>query len=192
MTRPYAGAVKDPWTQTSAEPLQFERQYVTDADYPKRLSKAFVSLALSKPRAWMSLALTVLVAILIVVEGATFHGANSDGGLLATDFLIAVILVVLSTLALAFGVWRTYARNRRRFAASIPTGSLIAIGFRDETVASRGPQGHGEVNYSVYQSVDRRGDFVFLRQRGMRSYGALPAELFTPESLAWLRSKVTK
>lgn len=178
--------------KTDTEPLRFEGKYVTDADYPRRLALAFLSFTLSKPRTWLPFGFTLVVAVVIGSEVRGFQSTRMQSDWVASFAPFAVLLVVLAFLALAFGMWRTYVRNRRRFTASIPAGSLLTIGFRDTTIASKGPQGNSEVNYSVYQSVEARGNFVFLRQRGIRLYGALPAEMFSTESLAWLRSKIAK
>jgi hypothetical protein len=139
------------------------------------------------------LVVSVLLVPIIALGLEYLNPTDTSGGqpplYLFIPFWILLVVVVLLQL-LGFAI--VHGRQRRRFVATIPTGTILAIGFRDETMVNKASQGTSETSYKAYKSLHESGGFVFLRHRGVPLFSSMPAELFTPESLAWLRAKVTK
>lgn len=128
----------------------------------------------------------VLIAIFVVVAVVTGLGIVSQHGRITAAvvcglgfLLIFVILAVVEE-----------GTRRRRIALFAKPGAVYSLTFAKETIAISTPDSSNAVNYTYYDRIAEQGDFVFLRVRGTRIRSVLPRQLFTPESLAFTRSKI--
>jgi hypothetical protein len=175
--------VTDPQS-TPSEPLRFYRSFTVGPDFPSKLAVASFRYLLFSP---LGLVRVLVVAIAFAVA-AYLSTVQSNGqayafAIAGLGFLGFVVLIAVAT-AIGFIVERGRLRDR------VPPGTEFAVGFRDATILMRSPMDTAEVAYTKYQAFEEVGDFVLLRQRSSRVLNFLPAECFTPESLAYLREKI--
>ncbi len=171
---------------TPTDQLRFERTYTTDVDYVGRLVKSFAAYNYSQPSTLVRIAL-----LLVLGTGVSISASLSEGP--GPAYLVpttAVVVFALILIGVLIGFRLNVGRLRKQLAATVPVNSNYAIGFRRDTMMVRGPLSNVEVSYRAYESVATRGDFVFLKNRGARVRTLLPGQLFTPESLAYLREKI--
>jgi hypothetical protein len=167
--------VTDPAT-TAPEPARFEGQYTIDSNYPSRLANAFFRHVSFKPARWLPS---------VVLTGALFAVGVWLGSYYWVIGFAGVIGFAMS-IPIAIG------RTRSRLEQIAPAGGQYAIAMRDESLTVHAPLGTSQVAYRAYESLGTGGGFVFLRQRASRIYTILPTELFTPESLEFLRAKIDR
>ena len=160
------------------EPLLFERPFTVGSDYPTRFARAFFIYTFTRPRRWI-----VLVLLLLVFTAAFFLSNRNS-----TPLLFPLAYVILLVVIYGVGYFATVRQLRRR----VPPGPTFSVGFRSTTFVIRSPQVSSEVAYSLYQSCQRWGGFVVLRQRVSRVASFLPAEVFTDESFEFLQSKISR
>jgi hypothetical protein len=169
---------------TPAEPLRFYRSFTVGADFPSKLAAASFRYLLFNPAG-----LVRVIAIAVAFAAAVYIttvGTNGQGYALGLGLtgLIGFLLLIAVVTGIGFLV------ERRRLRAQLPGGSEFAVGFRENTLLMRSPRDTAEVAFDKYQSFETSGDFVVLRQRSSRVLNFLPAECFTPESLAYLRDRI--
>jgi hypothetical protein len=175
--------VTDP-APTESEPLRFYRSFTVGPDFPARLAAMSFRFLLFSPAGLVrvfAIALAFAVSAFIVTVGS--KGPGYALALAGYGFAGLVVVMALVT-------WIGFLTERRRFTRTIPPGSEFAVGFRTETILMKSPMNTAEVAFSKYQSVEESGGFLVLRQRSSRILNFLPAECFTPESLAYLREKI--
>jgi hypothetical protein len=175
--------VTDP-APNAAEPLRFYRSFTVGPEFPAKLAAASFRYILFSPVGLVRV-LVVAIAFAITAYISTVQ-SNGQGYALALAGLGFVGFAVIIALGTAIG----FLVERRRLRDRIPAGSEFAVGFRDATILMRSPMDTAEVDYEKYQSFEEVGDFVLLRQRSSRILNFLPAECFTPESLAYLRDRI--
>ena len=161
---------------SAASPILYSATYTTPSGYARALSRSYFAFGQTRPQNVVLLVAVVLIAVLV---GSHF------GGILG-----AVVVLVVEIIALGIGLLRAYRRLSKRSLVIAPEGSTFAIQLKDASVALTGPNASGETDYRAYQSIETRGDFVFLRQRASRIYSVLPAQLFTPEAMSLFITKI--
>jgi predicted anti-sigma-YlaC factor YlaD len=167
----------------ATEPLRFERTYVTGPDYAAKVTSAVYRNLFLKPARLIRL--IVLLAIVVILLAFIFISPSPN----RVGPQIAVVVFILLFAGLMVG---SYFRARRKIAEQIPVGTVYSIGFREDTFSLGSTMVKSELSYRLYTAAVRRGEFVFLTLRSTKRGSPLPAELFTPESLAWLDSKLTR
>jgi hypothetical protein len=170
--------------RTTPEPLRFYRSFTVGPDFPARLAATSFRFLLFSPAGLVrvfAIALAFAVSAYIVTVGSK----GSAYALALAGYGFAGLVVVM---ALVTGIG--FVIERRRFTKTIPPGSEFAVGFRTDTILMKSPMNTAEVAFTKYQSFEESGGFLVLRQRSSRILNFLPAECFTPESLAYLREKV--
>lgn len=155
-------------------PVRFEGQFHVGPDYARRAARGFFTFSLTRPRSWISLVLLVVGLALITLPS----GAN------AWIVLVAAVVAAVVTLLIQ------RSRMLKRFEVIAPTGSEYSIELFDDVLNLSSPLGSSQTLYVAYEAISSRSDLVFLKQRTARIYLVLPVELFTPESLAYLREKI--
>ena len=166
------------------EPLRFYRSFTVGPDFPSTLAAASFRFILFSP---IGLVRVVVVAVAFAASAyISTVRSNGQGYALALAGFGFVGFAVIIAAATGIG----FLVERRRLRARIPAGSEFAVGFRENTILMRSPMDTAEVEFTKYQSFQEVGDFVLLRQRSSRILNFLPAECFTPESLAYLRDKI--
>ena len=166
------------------EPLRFYRSFTVGPDFPARLAATSFRFLLFSPAGLVrvfAIALAFAVSAYIVTVGS--KGAGYALALAGYGFAGLVLIMAAVT-------WIGFVVERRRFTKTIPPGSEFAVGFRTDTILMKSPMTTAEVAFVRYQSVEESGGFVVLRQQSSRALNFLPAECFTPESLAYLREKI--
>jgi hypothetical protein len=167
-------------------PTRFHGSFTTSDGYVQDLVRTFVAYTYSRPRGFLTLVLAIVIGGLAGYEISTTRSHEPAG----VNINTVVVTVVVIALALGAGILLSVRRLRRQFTATIPLNSTYTIWLRDSDLRLRGPLSESTVAYRAYESVETRGDFVLLKNRGSRVRVLLPAQLFTPESLAYLREKV--
>jgi hypothetical protein len=183
MSRPPRRLVTDP-ASSAPEPLRFYRSFTVGPDFPAKLAAASFRYLLVNP-----VGLIRVIAVAVALAAAAYITSlqsNGQGYALTIGLvgLIGFLIVIAIVSVIGFTV------ERRRLRRQIPGGSEFAVGFREKTLLMRSPMDTAEVAYDKYQSFETTGDFVVLRQRSSRILNFLPAECFSPESLAYLREKI--
>ena len=161
--------------------IPIEHEFTADAGYPARLTRALFRFAVTRP---ITVVLLVLIALITMLGAVVVvNSLDSVPQAAASGLLIGILLDVL-VLVLA------YLRTQRRVATIAPAGATYAIGFGETSVRIVSPLSNAEVAYRAFQSVTRRGEFVFLHHRGARLYTALPGALFVGAAYERLRASV--
>ena len=166
------------------EPLRFYRSFTVGPDFPAKLAVTSFRYLLFSPIGIVRV-LVIAFAFAFAAYASTVH-SNGQGYALSVGGLGFAGFVVLIAAATGIG----FVVERRRLRLRIPAGSEFAVGFRDATILMRSPMNTAEVTFTQYQAFEEVGDFVLLRRRSSRILNFLPAECFTPESLAYLREKI--
>ncbi len=166
------------------EPLRFYRSYTVGPDFPSKLARASFRYLLFQP-AGLARVIVVAVALAIAAYISTV-GANGQAYALTISALGLAGFIVVIAVATTVG----FTVERRRFRRRIPEASEFAVGFRSATILMRSPMDTAEFAFTEYQSFEEVGEFVVLRQRSSRILNFLPAQCFTPDSLAYLREKI--
>lgn len=156
--------------------LLFARDYVVTDDYAARLGSTFFRFAAWRPARLLPPVLAIAaISVVAAYVGAPWY-LLTFGGLVG--WVIGLVI--------------NRRRISRRMAAIAQPGATYSIGFRERTLLVTTPRATSETDYRQYEELVTRGDFVFLRLRASRIYSLLPAQLFTPESLEWLRAKMSQ
>jgi hypothetical protein len=177
--------VTDP-VPAESEPLRFYRSVTVGPEFPSRLTRASLRYLLVSPVGFVRvLAVALVFAIAVYYE---IFRSNGPAYALTIATLGLVGFIVLLVIVAGIG----FVIERRRTAIRVPAGSEFAVGFRADTILMRSPMDTAEVEFTKYLSFEESGGFVVLRQRSSRILNFLPAECFTPESLAYLREKIPR
>jgi hypothetical protein len=163
------------------EPLRFARTFVTGPDYPAKVTSAIWRNVYSQPA---RLVRTVILGVIVVALVVAVFISSAPG---SSTFKIGIVVFILIFAAVMISA---FFRSRRKIAEQIPPGSLYTIGFRSDAFTVTGPLVTSTVAYRAYTKAYQQGDFVFLTLRSTGRSSAFPGELFTPESLAWMQSKM--
>jgi hypothetical protein len=151
--------------------------WTTDPGYPKRVSRALVAESLLTKRCagTVALLLTAVVALTVAID------APAGTALMFVGLFVALLVFVYALTGLSL---------RRRMAKQIPTGSTLQVAVGEEHLRIEGPATSGEMSYAAFRGLQVRGDIVLLRTVQAGQFVALPAQLFTEQSLRELRSRI--
>jgi len=152
-------------------------RWTTDAGYPKRVSRAFVAESLVT-KGWARI-LALLLTGVVVVAVAT--DASAGTGLMFVALFVALVVFAYVVIGLSL---------RRRMAKQIPTGSTLQVALGDDRLWFQGPAASGEMSYAAFRGLQVRGDIVLLRTVQAGQFVALPAQLFSEQSLRELRGRI--
>jgi hypothetical protein len=95
---------------------------------------------------------------------------------------IATILIALPLVS-----WTIYRRLRRECAAIATPGGAFETGFGPTSLVIKTPLSESRMDYTDFDTVDVRRDFVILKHRGIRVYSVLPIGLFPAVDLDRVR-----
>jgi hypothetical protein len=166
------------------EPLKFYRSFTVGPDFPARLAATSFRFLLFNPAGLVRIfAIALALAVSAYIVTVKSNGSAYALALAGYGFAGLVVLMAVVT-----GVG--FLVERRRFTNTIPPGSEFSVGFRTDSILMKSPMNTAEVAFSKFQSFEESNGFVVLRQRASRILNFLPAECFTPESLAYLREKI--
>ena len=154
--------------------LLFPREYVIDAGFADRVGTAFFRFSAWRPS--RILIPVVAIAVVSVIAGAIG--------------LPWYILTFGGLVGWMVGLFLNWRRLRAQLKKSAPAGGMFAIGFRDDAVVLATPRSTTDNDYRAYEELITYRGFVFLRVRATKSYTLLPGELFTPDSLQWMRDRM--
>jgi hypothetical protein len=169
----------------------FEREYVTEADFTRRLATTMAVWTATRPPAifvWVVLLVgaSVLTGIAVLGTALVIVGADIDSGPIAS---IAVTAAIFLGLIVAFcGLIRVFLGRRLRKV--IPVGTRYGMTIGESTIAAQVPANSAEVELSQFRRVRTRGRFVFLVPRPGVTLLVLPIELFHGDDLARLTAAV--
>ncbi len=154
--------------------LRFQREYTVENNYAGRAARAFFRYVAFRFSRWGPAVLLILALFaLAFVRGGHWWIYAPVGAFGALVSIPAFIL-------------RATLRIRR----IAPDGTTFRLGFTEGALLLHLPSAAQQTPLSAYERVRVGGDFVFMKKRGSNANTILPAELFTEESLAWLRSKI--
>lgn len=154
--------------------LLFPREFVADPEFARRIGSAFFRFSAWRPSRILVPVIAIgAVSVIAAVLGLPWYILTFGG---AIGWMVGLALN-----------WR---RLRTRLKTSAPAGGMYAIGFRDDGVVLATPRSTTESDYRAYEELIAYSGFVFLRVRATKSYTLLPGELFTAESLQWMRERM--
>jgi hypothetical protein len=163
-----------------ADPIFYHARFVVPDGYPRAAADAFMRFQLRRPQVWIQVVLLLVVVPVLVIE--IDHSQF--------NFLIAIgldVAIIVGTVV----SWVTRRQNLiGRLGRTGAPGTTRELSLAGSTVSMRTADSFAESPYRSYESADSFGGFVFLRLRGTSSRSILPRELFTDDSLAFLRSKI--
>jgi len=100
-----------------------------------------------------------------------------------------VLCIVAAGYAVIFFI--LHRRARKQIRESFPVGSEYSIAMGEESMRLTDAFVTIDLSYRLYRSIRCSAHAVALLPRQGRRPTVLPVELFTPESLAWLKSRLT-
>jgi hypothetical protein len=100
---------------------------------------------------------------------------------------LLLALVPLGVIVVA-GAVLVYVVGQRNVGRRLVEGSILESGFGEDALVIKSPWSESRIRYSGITSVERRGDFVFLRQVGMPVVNVFPAPVFPDEAIARIRA----
>jgi len=151
------------------EVIPFTREFIVDRTYGARAGWALGMYVTIRGGNLLVGAIGVLIGLVILLA----EGLDSIWWVMV--LIGAFVVFALPLLLVAGGLV-----NQR----SAPAGTRFRSGFGAERFAVEGPLISSTVAYTMYRRAVRHGDFVFLRQRANKQWGAWPGELFGDEDLA--------
>jgi hypothetical protein len=172
-----AGSVAD---VPDAEPVLFHGSFVADATYPRGAANAFMVFQLRRATVWIQIAIPLILIPLLSTALDKY----------SFSFAIAIGVDVLILGATAISWFMRRQRLERQITNSAPAGATREVSMTESSFGIRTGEAISQVPYRQYESAETFGDFVFLRVRGSSIRVIFSRELFTPESLAFFRSKV--
>jgi hypothetical protein len=158
--------VSDPVTTDAEDQRPFETplysaSFTSEAGFPQRMARAFFRFSMTRPRT-----IVVYVLLLVVITALGFVTSSRTPGVIP----VLVILVFAITIGLSYRSLIT------RFRRTSPAGSHYALQLGETMMVA---------------TMFTITGFVILKHRNTRLFSIYPAQLFTPESLAFLRSKIS-
>jgi hypothetical protein len=166
--------------EAEVEPVLYHGRFVFGEDYPSSAANAFMLFQLRRPLVWIQIGLPLV--LIPVLSTALDKYPWSLQAAFGVDLLIIVANLIS---------WMTKRQNlTNQFKNSAAAGTSRELSMTESTLNLQTDDSSSRTPYRQYESADTNGDFVFLRVRGSSIRSILPRQLFTDESLAFLRSKV--
>lgn len=165
--------------------VKFERVITIDSKFADRLTAAtFRYLLLTPSRMIRAAILSAFVAVIV-------SQAADPGGLATVGLFIAALPLLPIVYSLIFLI--AFRAARKQIRARLPAGSQYSITMSEGSMRMQDSLVINEVSYRLYKSVHANKYVVGIQTaRGRIPSAVLPRELFTPESLAWLRERVAQ
>ena len=153
---------------------RYGADYTVGSEYPRQGAREFFLAAALKPARLIPPVLIIAAAVALGLAVGGIWWLVAFGGVVG--FIISIPVAI--------------RRTRKRFEVIVAAGGHFAVKLEGDSLTVTTPLATSQVSYYVYESVSERGSIVLLKQRASRIYTVLPAQLFTPESLDWLRRKI--
>ena len=174
--RPRTASIAD---VSDPEPVLYQGSYLADDGYASRSANAFMAFQLRRPSVWIQIGLTLIFTPLLIT--ALDKYPYSFPIALGADVVI-VIAVVIS--------WMTRRHNlTNRFSKQSLAGATRELSMTESTISIRSGDSFAQNPYRYFERADTYGDFVLIRLRGSSMRLIVPCQVFTDDSLAFLRSK---
>ena len=152
---------------TADEQIPYEYEFVVDAGYAGRISRAIViNFYLRTLTLFLSPALLLIVAVILFTAGQP---------LVAISLLAVCALLLLVPLLVYRLTWR-------RLDRAFPVGSVLRSGFAEEAFALAEPASTTTFRYAAFHPPRVRGEFAVLRERLTRQDTFYPIQLFPEEA----------
>lgn len=162
------------------EAVLYHGDFVAPDGYASRAANSFMAFQLRRPLVWIQIGLPLI--FIPVISLAFDKYPYSVPIALGVDVFLVVGNVVS---------WITRRQNlTNQLTKSAEPGAAREISMTESTISIRTGDAFGQNPYRHFESAETYGDFVFIRVRGSSIRMIVPRELFTDESLAFLRSKV--
>jgi hypothetical protein len=162
------------------EPVLFSSTAVAGEDYSQRAAHAFMLFQLRRPLVWIQIVLPLIVIPVLVIP--------FEPNPYSAPIAFGVDAFVLIVNAISWYTRRQSLANRLRMTA--PPGTTRELAMTESTISVRIGDALSQAPYAYYESAESFRDFVFIRVRGSSIRSIVPRELFTDESLAFLRTKL--
>jgi hypothetical protein len=170
--------VEPPTDTRGGQPEGVTSSWTVDADYTKRVSRAYVAeLIFSPARA----AVLSLIVVGTSVGMAIATDATAGAGVVLVGVVVATFLVAFAFLASSL---------RRRVSKQIPAGSTFRVSVGAERLWIEGPGATGEMRYEMLRGVRLRGDIVLVRTAVRGQLLAMPAQLLPGGGLTELGNRI--
>jgi len=159
---------------------QTSREYthIADAELARRLTRAFFQRTL--------LSRGTIVAAVILMLAVVFFVIVTDGLVRTGLILITVILAIA-----AVSIYRAqFKQVLAQFEMSAPAGGILGVKIGEELLEFTSPLGASQSRYATYESVDVRGNVVFLKQRASNIMYLSPLELFPGDSVELIAARI--
>jgi hypothetical protein len=161
------------------------QRWVATGDSASQATGAFLKLLVRRPW-WWGIVAVIEVGYAALI-GLTIEDAYSPlertlwGAVFALVPTICVVVLVLGL---------SYLVNRRRFRERIHEGVVLESSIGQRSLKLRSPWAEHVLLFDGLSNVLSRGDWVFLKQKGVPIWGVWPAELFPPDDLARLQRSI--
>jgi hypothetical protein len=163
-----------------AESVLYQGAFVSGEGYARHAANAFMAFQLGRPLVWVQIALPLILIPLL----STALGSHPFSLPIALG--VDVVIIVANVIS-----WVT--RRRRliyQLSNSAIAGARRELSMTESTISIQTGDALAQSPYRQFESAETHGDFVFIRVRGSSIRSIVPRELFTEESLAFLRAKI--
>jgi len=168
--------------EKAAEPARFERSFTIYPEFAGRMTVSVFRCLLSTPRHIVTMIVPAVFVPVIVALGHRLGGIAAVGQFVLV--LVAAAAVYATILLISYFPARNQIRER------LPVRSEYSIALSEDSMRLKDASITIDISYHLYKSLRGSAKVVVLVPRLGRRPTVLPVELFTPESLAWLRSRL--
>jgi hypothetical protein len=174
-------------SDTAAAPVDgavlFTRSVIVDVGFAGRMTRATFRTVLVTPR----LIVTVIALVVVLASlAATYLSPDPLPGS-GVLLLIAAVLAILYPLIFIIG----FFQGRKQLRDRLPVGSEYSMAMTESSISLRDPLASVSLSYALYKAVRIHKDVIALVPRKGSRPTIIPGELFTEESLRWLRVRIT-
>jgi len=162
------------------QPVLYHESCLIGEGYARHAASAFMVFQLRRPLVWIQIGFPLIVVPLI----STSFNKNRF------SFSVAVVLDVVILVADVISWVRRRQKLINQLSNSGVAGTKRELSMTESTISIRTGDALGQTPYRHFDSAEAHGDFVFIRVRGSSVRSIVPRELFTDESLAFLRSRI--
>ncbi len=171
-------AAEEPMVDT----VLFKHTLLVDAQFAGRMTRASFRAILLTPARVITYAAIVLLFSII---GATSLGSDSA----SSSFPGLAIMGALSALYVLIFVI-AYFQSLRQLRQRLPMGSEYAMALSDSALTLKDPLATVSLSFALYKSIRVYKDVVALIPRRGSRPTIVPREMFTDESLTWLKVRI--
>lgn len=174
----------------------FETHFVADETTAKKMTRVAVINFMTRPAMWVGLFILSLLPIFYGLAGGytnTRHGRafasnhrSPDKSLVdAVTTYIATVVLLLVTVVVTWIV--LYFRMRKTFTKGFPAGTPLTLRFDEDRVYQDYGEVQGWVQYLNVRKIFRRREAVVVRTKKGPAHIVIPQELFTDDSIEFVR-----